>query len=34
VIRGHVVPRADLAAAMLEMVEDSATVKQAVGIAS
>jgi putative NADH-flavin reductase len=31
---GHFVPRADLAAAMLEMVEESATVKQAVGIAS
>jgi putative NADH-flavin reductase len=31
---GHSVPRADLAAAMLAMVEDPATVKQGVGVAS
>lgn len=32
--RGRTVPRADLAAAILAMVEDAATVKQGVGVAS
>ncbi|MGH3311099.1 MAG: NAD(P)-dependent oxidoreductase [Streptomyces sp.] len=34
VTRGHLVPRADLAAAMLAMVDDRATVGQGVGVAS
>lgn len=34
VARSHLIPRADLAAAMLAMVEDPATVKQTVGVAS
>ena len=34
VMRSHTIPRADLAAAVLAMVEEPATVKQAVGVAS
>lgn len=34
VMRSHTIPRADLAAAVLAMVDEPATVKQAVGVAS